>query len=162
MKKKSLVELFLLLIILALGLTLYCYKLETVPSGFYVDEAVSGYNSYSLLKTGKDEYGKPFPVALRFFGSYSPPLFVYSLIPLVALFGLEVWVTRIISVISMAGGILVVFFFLKNIAGKDKWWPWLGTLIFAISPWTVFYARVGYEVTLAFLVYSLGCLFLGR
>ena len=47
--------------IVVLAAFLRFYKLETVPSGFYVDEAAIGYNSYSILETGADEYGKFFP-----------------------------------------------------------------------------------------------------
>jgi len=160
MKKTKKLSVFLLLAILVLAGVLYFYKLNAIPAGLYVDEAVAGYNAYSLLKTGKDEYGKAFPLALRFFGSYTPPLFVYLLIPFIWLFGLKVWVIRSVSGLSMLGGILIVFFFLKSIAGKRKRLSLTGALIFAVSPWTVFYARIGYEVTLAFFVYSLASLLL--
>lgn len=33
------------------------HQLGKTPVGFYVDEASMGYNAFSILKTGKDEYG---------------------------------------------------------------------------------------------------------
>lgn len=146
--------------ILALGGFLYFHKLELIPNGLYVDEAVTGYNAYSLLKTGKDEYGKAYPVALRFLGSYSPPLYTYLSIPIVAINGLSIFSTRIVSSISGLLSILLVFHFLKALKiTKSKWTPALGALLFAISPWTVFYSRVGYELYLAFFAFALGVFF---
>ena len=39
-------------------------NLANIPIGFNDDEAAFGYNAYSILKTGKDEWGRflPFPV----------------------------------------------------------------------------------------------------
>ena len=48
----------LLLIILIFAFGLFTYRLETNPPGLYADEASTGYNIYSIVKTGKDEYGK--------------------------------------------------------------------------------------------------------
>lgn len=152
-------EILALLGIIAIGGFLFLYKLNSIPSGFYVDEALSGYNAFSLLTTNKDEYGKVFPIALRFFGSYSPPLYTYLTIPFVSVLGLKVYVVRLVSAISGLLGILVTFYFLKllNIT-KSKFSPFIGAILFAISPWTVLFSRVGYEMNLAFFVFSLGAL----
>lgn len=153
-------ELIALTIILFLGSYLYFSKLDSIPSGLYVDEATTGYNAYSLLKTGKDEYGKAYPVALRFLGSYSPPLYTYLSIPIMAINGLNIFSTRVLSSISGLLSILLVFHFLKALKiTKSRWTPALGALLFAISPWTVFYSRVGYELYLAFFIFALGVFF---
>ena len=34
------------------------------------DEAALGYNAYSILKTGRDEYGQYFPLIFKSFGDY--------------------------------------------------------------------------------------------
>lgn len=152
-------EHFALALVVGFGLFLYLYKLDQIPSGFYVDEALTGYNAYSLLQTGKDEYGKLFPIALRFFGSYTPPLYTYLTIPIIALFGLNIASVRLLSVLSGASCIMVVYFLLKELnLAKSKFTPVIGAFLFALSPWNVFYSRVGYEVHLAFLIFSLGTL----
>jgi len=38
-----------------------------VPPGFNADEAAFGYNAYSLLKTGRDEYGTLLPLSIKSF-----------------------------------------------------------------------------------------------
>lgn len=148
-----------LLLIVLLGLFLYLYKLDTIPAGFYVDEALTGYNAYSFLTTGKDEYGKAFPVALRFLGSYTPPLYTYFTIPAVFLLGLNIISVRVVSVVAGALGVVVVFYFLKSLRlTKSGFAPVLGAFLFAVSPWTIFFSRVGYEMNLAFFIFSLGAL----
>ena len=144
--------------IILLGAYLYFHKLDSIPSGFYIDEALPGYNAYSLLKTGKDEYGKSFPVALRFLGFYNPPLYTYFTVPSVAFFGLTVFATRFVAALTGLLLIVTTFLFLRLLK-INKTSVLLGTLLFTISPWVVLYSRLGDEVGLAFLFFCLGVLF---
>lgn len=150
----------LLVVALILGFFLFTYKLSSIPSGIYSDEAVVGYNSYSILKTGKDEYGKILPINLKFFGSYTPGFFVYLQIIPIKILGLNNFSIRLWSVISMLFVAIGIYFFYKNNQLlKNKLSPFLGTILFIITPWTVFNARLGYETTMAFAVIAIGFLF---
>src|SRR5476651_2143259 len=102
-----------LIAILLLAALLRFWQLGSVPASPDWDEAALGYNAYSILKTGRDEYGTWFPVSLRSFDDYKPPLYVYLTIPSVAIFGLNVWSTRLPAVIA---GLLAVAgtYFLMN------------------------------------------------
>ena len=60
-------RLFLSIIIL-LGLILRIWYVTQVPPGISRDEGAIGYNAYSILKTGRDEYGKYFPLSFKSFG----------------------------------------------------------------------------------------------
>jgi 4-amino-4-deoxy-L-arabinose transferase-like glycosyltransferase len=160
MKLPRFLEIFLFLVIIGLGVFLRFYKLGEIPNGFYVDEATVGYNAYSILKTGKDEYGKFLPLTFRFFGSYSPPLYVYLTAASINFFGLSIFATRLTSVVSGVLMILIVYFLLKSLKiFKDRYSPILGTFLFAVSPWAVFFSRVGYEINLGFTLLLLGILF---
>lgn len=157
---KKPLDMFFLFLIFFFGLYLYTYKLDKIPNGFYTDEALPGYNAYSLLQTGKDEYGKWLPIALRFYGSYNPPLYTLSVIPSIKLLGLNVFAVRLPAAIFGVFSAFVVFYFLKNLDYlKFKISPYLGALLFLITPWHFFYSRIGYEVGLAFLLFSGGVLF---
>lgn len=147
-----------LIFIIIFSGTLYFYKLDSIPNGLYVDEAATGYNAYSILKTGKDENGKSYPIAFRFLGSYSPPLYTYLTVPVVGVLGLSIFSTRFISVLSGVGEALLVYLFLNSLTGviKSKSVPLLGALLFAITPWNLFFSRIGYEINLAFFIYSVG------
>jgi len=107
-KLKSL-EIYILIMAIILGALLCFYKLGSIPNGLCVDEALSGYNAFSILLSGKDEYGKVLPVVFRFFGSYSPPLYVYLTAPAVAIFGLNIFSIRFIS--ALFGVIILPAFF---------------------------------------------------
>ena len=163
MKTLSLNKLSLLtgiVFVLLLSATLYFYKLDTIPNGLYVDEAVSGYNSYSLYLTGRDEYGKSLPIALRYFASFTPPLYAYTSIIPIHFLGLTEFSTRVTAAISGVISVLIAYFFLKELKiFTSKYKLLLGTLLFAISPWVVFYSRVGYEIYFAFLLFIIGAYF---
>src|SRR3989338_5729993 len=97
--------LFLFLVIL-LSLFLRIYKIDTVPPSASLDEVSIGWNAYSLLQTGRDEYGYQFPILLRAYDDWRPALYVYSVIPSVAIFGLTPFAVRLPSVLF---SILMVF-----------------------------------------------------
>lgn len=167
------------LILIFFSSFLYFYALAGIPSGFYADEVTIGYNAYSLLKTGRDEYGQFLPTALRLYGSYTPPLYAYITMLPISFFGLSVFSTRFMSAISGVISALLVYLFLKHTASlnskkilkqtassqagirdHDNLMPFFGALFFAISPWVVFYTRLGYEVYFAFMLFFLGIFFL--
>ena len=78
----------LIYLILALGFLLRVAALDKFPVGFTPDEASFGYDAYSILKTGADQWGHKLPLVLESFGDYKSPLYAYLTIPFVALLGL--------------------------------------------------------------------------
>ena len=159
-KRINVLSVWGLSVILLCSFFLNFYKLDSIPSGLYVDEALSGYNAYSILHTGKDEYGKNWPILFRFFGSYSPPLYTYLTIPVLAINGLSVFSTRLLSAIAGVLPVFIVFNLLKDLGFfKHKLTPYLGALLMAISPWNILFARAGYEIYLGFCLFTLGVYF---
>jgi len=158
-KKQILTKVFLFLVFL-LGVFAFFYKLGEIPAGLYIDEALPGYNAYSILLTGKDEYGKFFPLVFRFYGSFNPPLYTYlSVIP-IWIKGLDIFSVRFISALAGLGSAFIVYYFLK-LKGftKNKHIPILVLLFTIISPWLLLHSRVGYEVSLGLFLFSLGVYF---
>lgn len=156
-------ERVLLVAVTLLGAFLYLHNLGSNPPGLYLDEVGTGYNTYSILKTGKDEYGKAFPLAFRLFGSYTPPLYIYLSVPLVAIFDLSIFSTRLLSAISGIIAIPIFFFIVKELKiAKLKFVPIISTLFFAITPWLVYFSRVGYEQNLAFLFFLVSVLLVAK
>lgn len=159
----NLKSLFIIAVILILGFFLYLYKIEDIPPGLEIDEVPNGYNAYSILRTGKDEFGKSFPIYFRFSASYSPPLYAYLTVPAISLLGLNITAARIVSGISGILSIIVIFLLLKNLnLTQNRFVIYLGALLYAISPWTIMYSRSGYEAMLSFLIYSLSVLFIWK
>jgi hypothetical protein len=76
----------ILLGIIFLGALCRGFKLGEVPAGLYSDEANIGYNAYSVLVTGKDEFGKFFPTVFRSFSDFKTPVYIYLTTPIIQFF----------------------------------------------------------------------------
>jgi 4-amino-4-deoxy-L-arabinose transferase-like glycosyltransferase len=142
----------LLFIIISLGLVFRIVRIADVPPGINRDEAAIGYTAYSLLKTGRDEHGHRWPISLKSFGDWKLPLYVYSTIPSIAVFGVTEFAVRFPSVIT---GLLTVL--ISYLIGcelfKRKEIGLVTSALMAISPWHIFFSRVASEANLAvFLV----------
>jgi 4-amino-4-deoxy-L-arabinose transferase-like glycosyltransferase len=108
---------FFLLSIIGIAVILRFYQLGSVPVSPDWDETALGYNAYSILKTGRDEYGNFLPLTIRSFDDYKPPLYVYLTVPSVALFGLSVWSTRLPSALMGVLAVVGVYFLAKELFG---------------------------------------------
>lgn len=159
---------FLLITALILGGLLRFIWLSSYPSGFTPDEAALGYNAYSLLQTGRDEWGTPWwqlPFTnLRSFGDYKPPLYTFLALPFVGLFGLNEFSVRAVSATFGTLAILSIYLL------ANKLFPGLqvkvsrrhslnlgqiSALIFAISPWSISLSRIALEANLVTLMLPL-------
>jgi hypothetical protein len=84
--KKNLNKIILLILII-LGAFLRLNKLGIGGIGFFRDEAAMGFNTWSILKTGKDEFGQSFPLFFRSFEVFFMPAYEYLSLPIFLLFG---------------------------------------------------------------------------
>jgi hypothetical protein len=144
-----------------LALLIFTWQLASVPPGVYVDEAVTGYNAYSVLMTGKDEYGKAFPILFRYFGSWLPFLNLYLLAPVVKVMGLSELAVRLPAAFLGTGVCLVIYVLLKLKTKSESIASW-GAVFMTVIPWMTFNARLGYEEMIGFILFSSGCGLLWR
>src|SRR5207253_1198042 len=122
-----------LLIVTLLGGFLRFYQLGKLPKSLNVDEVSIGYNAYSILKTGKDEYGKPFPLTFKSLGDYKPPFYIYLVAPSIAIFGLNEFAVRFPS--AFFGTLTIpALFLLIQFLTKNKFLAFLGAFLLTISP----------------------------
>lgn len=136
-----------LLVIIIVAVLLRFWQLGTVPPSPDWDEAALGYNAYSVLKTGRDEYGTFLPLSLRSFDDYKPPLYMYLTIPAVALFGLETWVVRLPSAIMGVVAVVGTYFLIIELL-KSKSIALLSAMLLAISPWHIQFSRIAFEANI--------------
>ncbi len=152
---------FLLLIVVAAALRLW--QLGVVPPSPDWDETALGYNAYSILKTGKDEYGTWFPLTIRSFDDYKPPLYVYLAIPSIAVFGLNTPAVRLPSVILGIVAVIGTYFLAKELLDKQekegKYIPYFASLLLAISPWHIQFSRIAFEANVGVTLNILGVVF---
>lgn len=146
-------------LILFLAIFLRLYNLESNPPSLNWDEISLGYNAYSILNSGRDEWGQTLPPSFRAYGDYKLPAYVYIDAPFIALFGLNAWGVRLPS--ALAGILTVVFIFLiiKEVT-KNKTVPLLGMFIAAILPWHIILSRIALEANLALFLLTSGIFFM--
>jgi len=131
----------LLLLAIAVGLALRVFQLGEIPPALNQDEAVNGYDAYSIALTGRDHHGHPLPVfGLESYGDWVSPLLTFLTVPVVGLFGLSVAsvraATAIVGVLAIpAVYLLGVELFRRRGVGLVAAW------YLAISPWAVHRGR---------------------
>lgn len=145
----------ILLLILILAAFLRFYQLGTNPPSVDWDEAASGYNAYSILKTGHDEYGYFMPLFFRSFDDYKPPLYTYLVVPAVALLGLNDFAVRFPSAVLGFFAVLMTYLLVKELF-KNKNIALISALFLAISPWHLQFSRVAFETNSAIFWSVLG------
>ncbi|OGM30557.1 hypothetical protein A2630_02180 [Candidatus Woesebacteria bacterium RIFCSPHIGHO2_01_FULL_44_10] len=138
----------LIVLIVALAFFLRIYKISANPSALNWDEVSHGYNAYSILKTGKDEWGKPFPIIFRAYGDYKLPVYIYLIAISEFFFGLNEFAVRLPSVLAGTGVVLFTYL-LVNELFRSKKTALLAALLMAVEPWSLFLSRVAVEANVA-------------
>ncbi|MBI4130368.1 hypothetical protein HY468_03565 [Candidatus Roizmanbacteria bacterium] len=148
---------YALLGVLLLAGFLRLYQLSSNPPGLTWDEASLGYNAYSILKTGKDEYGNVFPLSIRSFDDYKPPVYVYFSVPFIALFGLNEFSVRFLSALAGWATVLATYFLVYELITSWRFIPQrkfqthvsliplVSAFLVAISPWHLQFSRAAFE-----------------
>ena len=158
---------FWLILIILLALLLRIWRLGEAPPSLSWDEAALGYNAYSILRTGRDEYGQFLPLIFKSFGDYKPGLYVYLAVPFVAILGLTELAVRLPSAILGSLGVLGIYLLAKEMFSPRQFpnpsglesstrrvspWrgvPLLSALLLAISPWHINFSRGAWEANAA-------------
>jgi hypothetical protein len=160
--------------ILLIAIFLRFYKLGVIPDGLQQDESSLGYNSYSILKTGKDEHGIYLPQNFKAFGEYKLPGYIYASVLPIKIFGLNPFSIRFISAVSGVITVIAIYFIsefmislgfisLSTESGSKQIlhfiFPFLSMFLLAINPWHLHFSRAAYEVMLASCLVSIGMVF---
>ncbi len=143
--------------ILLLATFLRVYRLDVAPPALFGDEIDVGYQAYSILKTGQDLYGHTMPILIHSLSEYRAPLFIYSDVPFVAIFGLNEWGVRLAAAFWGILGILGIYLFGKELFNEKI--GLLAAFFLTISPWHIQYSRAGFEVTMLLTFLTLGTYF---
>lgn len=164
---KPYTRLFLFLGIIILAVFLRFWQLGSVPVSPDWDEAALGYNAYSVLKTGRDEYGTFLPLSLRSFDDYKPPLYMYLSIVPVWLFGLSVWSVRLPSAVFGTIAVIATYFAVRKLSSESDehkkrrdstLLALLAAGLLAISPWHLQFSRIAFEANIGVTLNILGLL----
>ena len=153
-----------LLLILFAAVVLRFVLLDEAPPSLNWDETSHGYNAYSILTTGKDEWGEDLPLIFRAFGDYKLPVYIYLTSLSVFAFGLNELAVRMPSIVAgvmhVAGAYflaLELFGYLGRELKRKKGLVFdvfvkygrntalLTALLVAVGPWDIFLSRWAFE-----------------
>lgn len=155
MKKISLLILFLILV---LAFILRFYKITLVPPSLNWDEASIGYNAYSVLQTGHDEWGEFLPLHFKSYGEYKLPGQVYASIPAIYIFGLTPFGVRVTPLVYGVLTVLFLYFLTKSLYKKEGV-ALITAFFLAVSPWHIQLTRASFESSFALMWVILGVWF---
>ncbi len=156
MKNKTL---FILVLIFLSALFLRLFQLGTNPEALNWDEAALGYNSFSILKTAKDEYGYKLPLVLRSFDDYKPAIYSYFSVPFVYLWGLNIFSTRFVSAVFGSLMVFSMYIFVKNLFSNKNAGIY-ASIFTAVAPVFLFYSRIAMEANLCLSIFTFGLAFI--
>lgn len=147
--------LLILFVIFSLGVFFRFYKLTSVPPSLNWDEVAMGYNAYSILKTGKDEFGKSFPKYFRSLDDYKRPVYVYATVVSEAVFGENDFAVRFPAAFFGSLTILLAFFLIKELFHNTKI-ALLTAGVLSILPWHIQFSHAAFESTIGLFLTALG------
>ena len=134
-----------LILIILVASFLRVYRLDYLE--LFGDELDAGYQSYSLLMTGRDYKGQFLPTYVHSFSEWRAPGLMYAMAPFIKIFGLDEWGVRLCPVFFGVLGIIGFYFLLKKIGIKKNVCLW-SIFMLSINPWHIQYSRTGFELTL--------------
>ena len=123
-------------------------KISSYPVSMTIDEVAIGFNAYSILNTGKDEWGKKFPLAFYSVGDYKPPVDIYLTVPFIKLFGVTEFAVRF-PVVLLGALSAAIFILLLREIGFGKFGSLIGGVWFAFLPWHIRFSRGSFEAVSA-------------
>jgi 4-amino-4-deoxy-L-arabinose transferase-like glycosyltransferase len=148
----------LAVVVLAAGLRMV--GLDASPPAINQDEAVHAFEAYCFRTTGQDHYGTPWPTFFRAYGKaehHSAP-FIYLLVPLQAILGMNVWSTRLPPALLGTLNVWLVYLLVRRFYGQRV--GLIAAMLLAISPWHIHLSRLAFEVSVCPTLVTLGALLL--
>jgi len=152
------------------------YRFPNVPPSLNWDEVAYGYNAYSVLKTGRDEFGMFLPLYFRSLDDYKLPVYTYLTTGSIVLFGYNDFAVRFPSAFLGVLTVLLTFFLTRELlwygqktgSSKEKISYYelgtrnyelvalLSSFLLAILPWHIQFSRMAAEANVGLFFLVLG------
>lgn len=144
-------------LLLLLGAFLRLFLLGIVPGGMHQDESFVAWNAFAILHEGIDSAGHRFPVYMADWGDGHSSLYVWLLIPILALNGghFTPFLSRLPQAVVSIFTLWAVYCLIKCLFNR-KLALW-SLFLLAICPWHIMMSRWGLDANLApgFLIFGL-------
>jgi len=156
--KKYLVYILVLGAVL-ISIFLNFFRLNQNPPCLNADEVAFSYNAYSILRTGRDEFGKLLPFRFESFKDYKLPIFVYYSVPFVGLFGLNEFSTRLPNAVAAIFFVPLTYLILNKLFNR-KPISVIGAYLIALTPWVYILSRHAHEGVIGTLLFLIAFYYL--
>lgn len=150
---------FWLIVVLVVAVFFRFFWLTSSPPALNWDEVSIGYNAYSILKTGRDEWGQFLPLSFKAFGEHKLPGMIYASIPGIWLFGTTDFGVRVTPAFIGVLAVYLIYLLTKKLFSNETQ-AIAAALLMAISPWAVHFSRVSFEAGLAMVLMMTSVYFL--
>lgn len=145
------------IILLLFGGALRLLYLGEIPDGMHQDESTVAWNAFAILHEGMDSAGNYYPVYVADWGDGHSPLYVWLLMPLLALNGGHVipFISRLPQAIVSIFTLWTVYCMVKRLFDRTAglW----SLFVLAVCPWHIMMSRWGLDANMApgFLIFGL-------
>lgn len=145
----------IIILILALGILVKCYKFGVIMDQTQSDEMGSGYDAWCLLNYGVDRYGYSWPVYFINYGGGQNALYTYVCVLTIKLLGYSRFAIRLPALLfSIVAGVFGVLLTGELIPGEKEETRFgaqiLMAFLYAVSPYTYMASRFALESNLMF------------
>lgn len=132
---------------LAIAVFFRLYQIGQLPLSANWDEISHGYNAYSLLQTGKDQWGTIWPIFnFRAYGDFPTTLNLYLSFPFIYLFGLNQFSIRLPNFIFSCIYLVYTYLLSQKLFRRHQI-SLVSTILAAFIPWTFFSSRGVFQST---------------
>ena len=153
-------EIICLIAVLLIAVLSRTVLLDKVPGGLHQDEAMAGYNALTLLRSGRDSFGNPWPVYFTAWGSGMNILESLLQIPFLAVLGASEIAVRLPMAIFSLLSLLALFDLVRR--SSDNRFALFVLFLASITPWQIMMSRWALESNLAPLFILFGVYFFVR
>ena len=130
--------------VVAAAFVLRLVSLARLPPGLFVDEAYTGYDALSVLHTGRDLWGRWFPLYFSSWGGDAVEgLYRYLCLPFLAILGPIPLAARLPA--ALAGGATVWMTYLLGRRLLGVWPGVVAAALLAVSPWHLHFSRIAFR-----------------
>lgn len=152
-------EVFLVLLLLAVGVFIRAFHFGISPIGIHQDEAMTAVDALALSQYGTDRYGMRFPVHFTgWVAGQQSVLLAYCMVPFIRLFGFSTVTVRLPMLAVSCLGLLALYFLGKNLGGVRT--GLLLLLLGVICPWHYMQSRWSFDCNMFPHMFLFGVCFL--
>lgn len=146
---------------MALSFSIFTHRLEHNPPGFFIDEAIYGFEAYSILNNGgRSSSDELWPRLFLNPGAERRDhgIYTYLVMPFIRVLGMNEFAVRFTSVFGSLSLLICIIVLSKSIASTTS--IALATPLWPITSWAFLLSRIGMEFIWTALLFTLALILL--